>query len=427
MLLQFRIKNHRSFRELAELSFVSTNRKDEPAFRIECAHTEHGVLPVVGIWGANASGKSNLIHALHFFRSAVQNSHARWEPTRPVSWWPWGLVTTGPDAHPTTMEIDLVVESVRFTYGFEIYQGEFVREHLFRWERARRQVLFTRDVAAKESPWHFGPSLKGQRARIAEATRSNSLYLAAAAQENHPLLTSVYEAIVRGVHFERPYDLRGFPLFQPNAHILEESFRQSLLELLRAADVGISGIRVETHDPSPALDAAVSMFRPEFAEEVRKKMPNEDGRFLLFVHGDVDGWELPPEDESRGTQILLARLSDIVATLKTGGLLVLDEIDSSLHPDLCVALVKLFTSAETNPRGAQLLFTTHDRDLLTTLRTDEVLLVDKNRNGVSSLAAASDYREVRSRENLRDVHEQGRIRGVPVLGDFAQALNQREA
>lgn len=423
MLLQFSLKNHRSFRDSVELSFVSTPRKDEPSFRMPCEHTEHGVLPVVGLWGANASGKSNLVHALHFFRGAVQHSHARWEPTRPVRWWPWSLAKDGADATPTEMEVDLVLGGVRFAYGFSIFRGEFTKEHLFRWEGARRQTLFLRDGAKSESPWHFGPSLKGQRARIAEATRSNSLFLSAAAQENHPLLTEVYDAIVRGIHFESPYDLRGFPLFDSGSYLLDESFRSTLLDLLRAADVGISGIRVEKLDPTPAMDAALKVIRPEFVEEVRKTMPSEDARFLLFVHGD--GWELPPEDESRGTQILLARLSDIVGILRRGGLLVLDEIDSSLHPDLCVALVKLFTEEFSNPRGAQLLFTTHDRDLLTSLRTDEVVLVDKDRNGVSRLAAASDYRGVRTREDLRRVHEQGRIRGVPVLGDFAQALDQR--
>lgn len=424
MLLQFRIRNHRSFRDLAELSFVSTNRKDEPAFRIESEYTEHGVLPVLGIWGANASGKSNLIHALHFFRHAVQNSHARWEPTRPVGWWPWSLAKDPAHAQPTLMEADFIIDAARFTYGFEILRGAFTQEYLYRWEGARRQTLFTRDTSKENSPWYFGPHLKGQRLRIAEATRSNSLYLAAAAQENHPLLTTVYEATVAGIHFESPYDLRGFPLFDPESYILKESFRPTLLQLLKAADVGISDIQVETHDPSPAVDAAMKMFRPEFAEELRKSLPSGEARYFLFAHGD--GWLLPPEDESRGTQILLARLSDIVRTLQRGGLLVLDEIDSSLHPDLCDALVKLFTNAETNAKGAQLLFTTHDRDLLKSLRTDEVVLVDKGRNGVSSLAVASDYRGVRTRDDLRRVHEQGRIRGVPVLGDFGQAFIQRE-
>ena len=146
-------------------------------------------------------------------------------------------------------------------------------------------------------------------------------------------------------------------------------------------------------------------------------------RELRLLHGTTtDEWELDPGLESRGTWILLSRLNDLLTLLREGRLLVIDEIDTSLHPDLCGALVDLFTSPQTNPRGAQLLFTTHDRSLLSRLRTDEIVLADKGQDGATQLRAASDYKGVRAREDLRRAHEHGRLRGVPVLGDLARLV-----
>jgi predicted ATPase len=104
--------------------------------------------------------------------------------------------------------------------------------------------------------------------------------------------------------------------------------------------------------------------------------------------------------------------------------LIVDEIDTSLHPDLCAAIVNLFTDPRTNPNGAQLLFSTHERDLLNHLRRDEVVLVDKGRDGASRLSVASDF-DVRGRQELRRVHAEGRLGGVPVLADLRAAWAKR--
>jgi uncharacterized protein len=425
MLLQFTFENHRSFRDPASLSFVATSRKDEPSWRMASPYTANGVLPVLGLWGANASGKSNAIHALLTFRAAVKDSHARWGATQAVPWWPWGQ-RKGTDAPPSRFEIDLQVDEFRYAFGFAVCRGAFVEEHLLRWEGSRKQVLYSR-TADENNPWHFGTHLKGQRTRIAEETRANSLFLSAAAQSNHPMLLGVYKAIVDGIKPERRIGLNGFPLFGKAHPILDPAFRESLLTLLKAADVGISDVVIERPQRVPMPDDIVQMLKPEVAakfETIGDK--DEDLHFIRLVHGN-ENWVFSPDEESRGTQILLARLADLVASLRRGGLLVLDEIDTSLHPDLCSALVGLFTNQQTNPGGAQLLFSTHDRDLLKSLRTDEVVLIDKHNDGASSLATASDFRGVRTRDDLRRLHEEGRLRGVPTLGDFSDAFTQGNA
>lgn len=421
MLLRFAFENFHSFRDATELSFVSTARKDAPEWRVPSSHAPHGVLPVVGVWGANASGKSNLLEAILHMRWQVQNSWSQQRPHDLVRWSPWQL-RKGPDAPPTRMEVDLVIDrDVRVSFGFRLGEQGFVEEWLYRWERSRRQVLYHRDRSQGE-PWYFGPALKGQRSQIARATRDNSLFLSAAAQHNHPGLLPIYEAIVAGIVPGRAIELQGYPLFAPEDPILAPEFRPVLLRLLASADLGITDVQPEAVKLDlPLPKDAGQIFQPEFLDTLlhRRSAAPRPMR-LRLRHGS--GWDLPPERESRGTNILLARLADLLHVLRDGRLLILDEIDTSLHPDLCAELVRFFTDERSNPKGAQILFSTHDRDLLGQLRTDEVVLVDKDRDGASQLTVASDYRDLRSRDDLRRAHEQARLRGIPVLGDLLSTM-----
>lgn len=420
MLLRFSLENFRSFRGPAELSFVATARKDEPSWTSVSRHVPHGVLPVVGVWGANASGKSNLLGGLLELQRLVRDSWTRVEPHAAIPWSPWRLRREAGDPS-TRMELDLLIEGdVRISFGVKIDARGVAEEWLFRWESSRRQVLFHRNHDEAD-PWYFGPAMTGPRAQIAKVTRANSLFLSAAAQHNHPALLPIYEAIVEGMIPERGIALHGYPLFSPEHPLLAPSFRPALLRLLASADLGVVDLRTSEVKPEWPTDDAERMFRPEFIDEVREQFSAKARLVKLHLkHGSPgDPWELPPELESRGTHVFLARVSDVVEALLGGRLLVFDEIDTSLHPDLCEAIVGIFADPRSNPKGAQLLFTTHDRGLLGRLRTDEVVLVDKDREGVSQLAVASDFRGLRSRDDMRRAHEQGRLRGVPVLGDLA--------
>jgi hypothetical protein len=423
MLLRFSVENVASFREAAELSFVSTARNDEPDHRFPSRHAPHGVLPVVGVWGANASGKTNLFWALGDFINHVATSFAQRKPNDPVPFHPWRL-DRSPTSPPSTMSVDLLVgDDVRIHYGFRFRAEGYEEEWLYRWEASRRSVLFHRNHA-EPNAWYF-PGLKGQKHQIKDATRRNSLFLSAAAQHNHPELTPLWEAIVSSFAAERPIELHGHPLFTPDDPILAVDFRPSLLNFLDAADTGIVDVLVRpvetVGEPRETLE---KIFTPEYLEAMRGAVPSGHVEVRFLHRGKAgEAFTLLPHMESRGTQIMLARLADLVAVLRSGRLLLIDELDTSLHPDLCAALVDLFTNPATNPNGAQLLFSTHDRGLLRSLRTDEVLLVDKDRTGCSHAVPASDYRGVRTRDDLRRAHEEGRLRGVPVLGPLGQIMS----
>lgn len=405
VLLRFGLENHTSFRDAAELSFVSTALADEPSWTMQARQAPHGVLPILGVWGANASGKSNLLGALKSLREHVRLAFGR-GPDELIPWQPFAM-RRGPKHPSTRMDIDVVVDDVRYHYGLRLRDSGFVEEWLYAWPKNRRQVLFHRDHR-EQDPWYFGPHLGGQRQQIARSTRSNSLFLSAAARYNHEQLTPLYTALTQGIRAELEIEIDGHPVFRPGALVIEPWLKPAVLAFLAAADLGVVDLRSTEHLAYPG------------------SLPGHEESFELRlrhgVGGDRTSWELEPQHESRGTQILLCRLEDFLTALRDGALLILDEIDTSLHSDLCVELLRLFSDPEINRHRAQLLFTTHDRGLLEALRRDQIVLVDKARDGASTLRCASDYAGLRARDDLRRAHELGRIGGIPAVGDLAGAV-----
>lgn len=425
MILRFAVENFRSFRERVELSFVATRITDAPDWRMPAPGAPHGVLPVVGVFGANASGKSNLVKAFQTLRKHVERSF-HLKPGGLIPWSPFQM-RRGEGDPPTTFEVDFLVNGVRHHYGLRHTAAAFTEEWLYRWPGRTRQVLFTRDHAAADG-WYFGPELKGGKRAIAEATRANALFLSTASQLNHEQLGPVAAVLTQGCEEESEIELRGYPLFDKSAPLLQPLHEPVVRRVLEAADIGVAGFNARPMRTGEVPPEAVAELKTTLTEEAfaRWMAALSDGERPLEVWlqhhgGDGTTWELPPDLESSGTQVLLSRINDLLPVLEHGRMLVIDELDTSLHPDLCCALLGLFTSAETNPKGAQLLFSTHDRDLLSHLRRDEVVLVDKGRDGVSTLAYGSDFDGVRGREDLRRVHAQGRIGGVPALGDLRGA------
>lgn len=166
VLLRFGLENFASFRDPAELSFVSTALGDAPTFRIPSRRAAHGILPVVGLWGGNASGKSNLLRGLLTFRDLVEHSFVGHRPDQRIPWQPFASRQARRDP-PTRMEADLEVDGVRYHYGMIFNAWEVVEEWLEAWPKKRHQTLFHRDHHGEPEPWYFSQNLKGQKHKIA--------------------------------------------------------------------------------------------------------------------------------------------------------------------------------------------------------------------------------------------------------------------
>ena len=400
MLIEFRVENHRSLRDEQALTLEAgrSGESSDPRPRDVAGHGEK-LLPAAAIYGANASGKSNVLSALTFMREAVVLSHRQWEPEGGIPRTPfaWG----GKRNESSLFEVTFLVEETKYVYGFSADDEVVKEEWLYAWPNNRKQVWFEREG----NKFKFGDHLKGPNEVVKEVTRSNALFLSAAAQNKHEQLSSLF-AWFRGI---MPVNVRGeknqtsfrFVMSRSPMDNPTESLRP-IRQLLKLADIGVVSVKMiidEGHDLSPKIQ-------------------------LQHQAGDKDSW-LDLEEESEGTKTLFEIGPSVLRTLVSGGLLLVDELESSLHPSLGLAIVKMFNCPKANPRNAQIVFTTHDTNLLGTtlgeppLRRDQIWFTEKDKEGASKLYPLTDYKP-RKAENLERGYLQGRYGSIPFLGDIAK-------
>lgn len=410
MLRSFRFANHRSFRDEHELLLLPAYDKGRAA------------LPVTALYGANASGKSTVVDALRFLREAVVNSYPRWEPDEGVPRTPFKLDPRG-RTDPSLYVVDVLVGGVRHVYGFSVDDERVREEWLYTYPRGRQRVLFERNGDTLE----FGPSLTGPKSAVEELIRPNALVLSLASRLRLPAVLPTYEWVRRSVRiggWRSPYHLAE--ILRTNRDRAEQ-----VRGLLGVADLGIRDLQIE------AIESPFRFGPPaeseEYGEELASSAPARRTRpELRFAHGHgEDAPLLSFAEESRGTQRWLGLLVPALEALEMGTVLVVDEIDSSLHPLLVAQLVGMFRSEQTNPDGAQLLFTAHDTSLMGTalgedvLARDQIWFVEKDPDGASKIFPLTDFHP-RKGENPERRYLGGSYGAVPVLGDPDEAVHGEE-
>lgn len=444
MLRSFRLGNHKSFADEQELLLMPTGTGGE-----------RDAVPVTAIYGANASGKSNLLDGLRFMQRAVIQSFARWEADEGVARHPFRLRPESTRS-PSVFVIELVVDGVPYTYGFSLDDTEILEEWLYSYPKKRPRKLFERT----RGEIRFSTTIEDVKPRlelIEELTRPNALFLSTVAQVKLEPLMPVYR------WFRSQLRMRASKVFRPASLLAEHvgrqiardpSNRDRFIALLQAADVGINDVVVEeVEDPRHQMELDVlqrriaelkdaaqesdQRDRERLAEEIvslqaRRETLARRGRerrmeLKLLHSGSEEQFDLT--EESDGTVSWLQLLPMVLDALDSGHVVVVDEIDTSLHPLLTAQLVRLFQDVDTNPNGAQLVFTTHDASLLGTMVGDEVLgrdqvwFVEKTPEGTSTLYPLTDFKP-RKEHNRERRYLGGSYGAVPVLDpqDFTDAI-----
>jgi len=423
MLLRFRVANHRSIRDEHELSLIGTEFNEGTAREIPLTSKGRSLtmLPVLGVFGANASGKSNLLSAFGFMKEAVRSSFADWAKAP-------GVVPREPfkldpacRARTTLFEVDLLLgpDPIRHTYGFELSDERVEAEWLHAYPHGKRNVWFDREAGrADEGADEFvfkGTGFKGRREDLVALTRPNALFLSAGATLNDPQLSTVHRWFVENLWLVTPAaDIAartGWTQRLLTEHKRSADYRDRITRLLSVADLGLTGIEVD-HD-------------------------SRDGGRVRLRHRAPDGGEVSMDfltEESLGTHAWFAFLGPLLTVLDTGATLLVDELDSSLHPTLAAEVVRLFQDLGSNPRGAQLIFTTHDATLLGNavldrpLDRDQVWITMKRRSGETELYALTDAKP-RKEENLELGYLRGRYGGIPRItaGEIQRELSWQAA
>jgi AAA15 family ATPase/GTPase len=420
LLVRFSIKNFRSFKDAQELSFVAATGKEHAESIVPVEGVPNGLLRVAAIYGPNASGKSNLFRALQFFVGAIEYSFRSWKPGARISIQPFAL-DQGRD-EVSEFRLDFLVEDTRFEYGFRHDAEQFLGEWLYSYPHGRKQVWFERSSEGT-GQIKFGKSLFGENRSIEAVTRKNSLFLSAAAQNNHDMLSPIFQWLTTKIRFSM--GTRNSISNDLADKLAEPSINNKIAQLISLADFGIVGITVESEPVDErlvqAMDDLVGRIR-ELAsiEPPEYHSPRQVKTVKLMHRGNNDKqMSLQQSDESSGTVAFLNLAWSAMEIMDSGGVLCVDELDASLHPILALEIVRLFVEPRSAVR-AQLIFNTHDVTLLDSslLRRDQIWFTEKDPTGASKLYSLSDFRP-RKNENLKRGYLQGRYGAVPYLGKFA--------
>ncbi|WP_405642039.1 ATP/GTP-binding protein [Streptomyces uncialis] len=419
MLLRFRVANHRSIRDEHELSLIGTefNEGTARATPLSARGRPITALPVLGIFGANASGKSNLLSAFGFMKEAVRSSFADW--AKAPGKVPRESFRLDPvcGEETTLFEVDLLLghDPVRYTYGFELSDDRVEAEWLHAYPHGKRNVWFDREAArGDDGGYEFvfkGTGFKGRRDDLVALTRPNALFLSVGATLNDPQLSAVHRWFAENLWLVSPgadiAERTGWTQRLLTESKKADAHQDRVVRLLAVADLGLTGIDVD-----------------------------REGGGVKLRHRAPDGSEVAMDfytEESLGTHAWFAFLGPLLTVLDTGAALLVDELDSSLHPTLAAEVVRLFQDPDANPRGAQLIFTTHDATLLGNavldrpLDRDQVWIATKRRSGETELYALTDAKP-RKEENLELGYLRGRYGGIPRItaGEIKHELSWQE-
>jgi AAA15 family ATPase/GTPase len=425
MLLAFRTANVRSFRDEVTVSMLATAMAEGGAVR-HIGWREGGrpvgVLPVAGVFGANASGKSNLLQAMSDMRGYVLHSFRSGSPTGGIPRRPFLLDAESRQA-PSRFEIDLVLRGVRHEYGFALDDDVVSEEWAFHYPNGRAALLFRRTGNVV----NLGPAARDKGRAAIELLRSNALFLSTAAAANQPSLLQIYAWFERNLMLAQS-DSRPFRQALTAQLLDDQRSREQVMALLRAADLGISGAKRYEIDAKTKdrVHRAVQILlgkegEPGGDDEGDGKGLNIERLNVRLTHQGASGdVELDPTDESLGTLVWFGLVGPVIQALSGGAVLLVDELDASLHPALVAALVTLFQGAETNPTRAQLIFNSHDATLLgdsvsdPLIGRDQIWFTEKRNDGSSRLYPLSDL-DPRKEEAIGKRYLAGRYGATPVL------------
>ncbi|WP_312419888.1 ATP-binding protein [Shinella sp.] len=409
MLLDFRFTNFRSFRDEAVFSLAASADTT-----LERTHTRptgldkvKRVLTSAAIYGANASGKSNVIRALQFMQLMVMTSN-QIQPDQESTLTPFRMRPDFAD-HPTLFEATFLIEGVRYQYGFEMNRRQILGEWLLVYERAKPQVWFSRTYNAKKAKYDYTYSdyFVGQKKVWEISTRKEVLFLTTAVQLNSEQLKPLYQRFAEDLVVLPDGPGVGFGFTA--GYVQSAGNRERVQSVMATADTGISSISVEKR-----MGRQVHFSFPGGAPEV------QDAEFDVPQFGHTAGGDVYKFDigeESAGTQILFELAGPILDILQKGRILVVDELDRSLHPLLVLKIVQMFNDPELNRSGAQLIFSTHDVSLLDggKLRRDQVWFTEKDNEQTSHLFPLLEF-SPRKGEALEKGYLSGRYGGIPILG-----------
>lgn len=420
-LLHFTVSNYRSFHEQRFFTFrtdARAGRKAKGTFR----YGRERLSTISAFYGANSGGKSNLVNAMAMMRMILRES-VRINDGEKLPYQPFALMA-GAEHMPQSFEVCYIDDGQQeVRYGFSNTAEAISAEWLFAKPAGARKErpLFLRNrkgIAVSDQLFAEGSGLEGK-------VNDNRLFLSLVAQLGGTTSKSVMRYFITDFNIISGLDAGGYESFTQIEFEEQSATSQAAMAFFRKIQLGFEAIEIHAEPLSPE-------FLSRLPEEVRKRAPEEELKTysvhsILNASGEPEGKAsfLFEKFESDGTQKAFTISGPIFDTLQRGATLVIDELDAKLHPLISREIVRLFVSPETNPLHAQLLFTTHDTNLLSSelLRDDQIWFAEKDHRQMTDIYRLTDVTlldgsplpRLRNHENN---YIQGRYGAIPFIRLF---------
>lgn len=396
MLIQFSVENYMSIKDKKVLSMLASKDKEHP----ECLIAADSIscLKSTVIYGANASGKSNVLNAFWFMVNYVLTSHNQ-QLHKSIGRNPFKFDKKTP-SKSSSFEVIFITKGIRYVYGFAVNDKEVIEEYLYYYPNGRQAIIFERKNVKE---YRFTVDVEEQ-SLLKERTSANKLYLSVASNWSYGKVIPVLEwfASCQIITKNSVADVYGISV----ERLQDEEYRSIVSDMLKVADFGIQALQVRKNNTFMALGKEDESY---FNIDAVHTVQDEEGNKLSYT--------LNMLEESDGTKSYFKLIGVVRKALDTGTLLVADEIDAHLHPLLTKHLVSLFNSSEYNKNGAQLIFTSHNTNLLDTdfLRRDQIWFTEKDAaTSATDLFSLYDF-SVRKDAKIEKSYLLGRYGAIPFI------------
>ncbi|WP_321314315.1 ATP-binding protein [Halarcobacter sp.] len=422
MLLQFSVNNHKSIKDTIEFSLLKESQDKGNSFKIR----QYELLKSAIVYGANASGKSNFLKSLAFMGRIVLNKDKVIQSTDLLAHIPFRLNTETEDSS-STFEVVFFIDDIKYRYGFELDKTTVYSEWLYADEKGKEAKLFYRDIEEEDyvnsnrfkEGYNFFDK-NNSNIRISK----NQLFIWKCDQNDGEISKSILNWF-NHVNFIDGIDHDGYIEYTME-QMENHEFKCEMINLIKTADIGIEDILLEKKEvPSNIVEEL------PFPKELKEKILKEGGLKEISLDTyhkkfDKNNNEIGnvvfnlEKEESIGTRKFFKMTAPILNTLKEGKILIIDELDASLHPMLTKSLIEMFHNEELNTKNAQLIFATHDTNLLTPslFRRDQIWLTEKDKYGATNIYSLAQFKDVRAKENFEKNYIQGKYGAIPYLGKF---------
>ena len=416
-IVSFTLKNFRSYKEGTTLSFSALDsdyKRDNVITATLSSGEQIHLLKVLAIYGANASGKSNIIWALNALISFVRSSYQLTVDTS-IPYEPF-LLNGVADKNDISLSIDFIVNGEYYTYSIS-YNGDRFTEEILLQGYKKKTLIFDRNHLDKDAISNLLTNISPEDFKLYD----NHLLLSECANKGSEKMTGIYRFFTH-IQSEPVGDSVNLKRF--NERIAKDILKNSqslasvrLSRLLTIADNNISSLKLNKHEEEDF------QFPTSIPEHIKQRFIAENQWEIEILHKGSSGEkELPIEVESTGTKRLFGLGGRILDILNTGGILAYDEMNIALHPELFKLLVSFFFNCKSNPHNAQLVMTTHETALLqgpeSLLRADQIWFAEKGENGQSDLFSAQDFKDVPIVLPFEAWYRNGRFGALPSFANI---------